>query len=370
MNIKAKGSVNIPKMPRNLGALMQWSKSVNAALQQLRDRTWTAPSVSTRPGVKKPVAFEVKLKKDGDANLATITPGYVRFVNPKATADSVIKDWLPEDMDLDPPTEHSVSAGQALFVKVVTDKRGEPTAVTIAVDSVGVTSIHYVPLPDDPNDVSLNGEYYYKIAEFYVEGEILKVKQFQSGGPIVHLADLWEGKNVGDGEYKVYKQIDPSEATFDFRTIKQEGLSITGAIGVLKAAEDPPGDIIPFRAIAARPSQMQINVELSGTDAIIIKGNDYDQTITLPGGGSIKTTDGLVEDMITPAIGASFTVRIWSGVLLFAASSSGDISWEKGTAPIHTIYFYEGMAFTTLPAGVSPPETIIDVAWILNEPSP
>ena len=50
MNIKAKGSVTIPKMPRNIGALMQWAKSVNTALQQLRDRTWTVPARSGGSG--------------------------------------------------------------------------------------------------------------------------------------------------------------------------------------------------------------------------------------------------------------------------------------------------------------------------------
>lgn len=367
MNIKAKGSVNIPKMPRNLGALMQWSKSVNTALQQLRDRTWTAPSVSTRPSVKKPIPFEVKLKKDGDTDIATITPGYVRFVNPKAEADPVIKDWLPEEMDTDPPPEHEVSAGEALFVKVVTDKRGEPTAVTIVVESPDVTSIHYVPLPDEPEEVSVDGEYYYKIAEFFVQDDVLKVKQFQGGGPIIHLADLWEGKNVGGGEYQIYKQVETAEATFDFRTIKQEGLSITGAIGVLKDPEDPPEDFIPFRSIAPRPSQMQINVELSGTDAIVIKGNDYDKTITLPGGGTIQTTDGLVENMIEPTPGSSFTVRIWEGALSFDQENNF-IGFDK--ANNNTIYFLDGIANLTLPSGVSQPTPIIDVAWITNEPGP
>jgi hypothetical protein len=43
MNIKAKGLVSIPNTPRTLVGLLSWSKSVNRALQQLRDRTWTVP---------------------------------------------------------------------------------------------------------------------------------------------------------------------------------------------------------------------------------------------------------------------------------------------------------------------------------------
>jgi hypothetical protein len=43
MNIKAKGLVSIPNTPRTLVGLLPWSKSVNRALQQLRDRTWTVP---------------------------------------------------------------------------------------------------------------------------------------------------------------------------------------------------------------------------------------------------------------------------------------------------------------------------------------
>lgn len=112
---------------------------------------------------------------------------------------------------------------------------------------------------------------------------------------------------------------------------------------------------------------MQINVELSGTDAIIIKGNDYDQTITLPGGGSIKTTDGLVEDMVAPTMGSSFTVRIWEGSLDYD-SENNFIGFDK--ANNNTIYFLDGIANLTLPSGVSQPTPILDVAWITNEPGP
>ena len=43
MNIKAKGSVTVPRTPRGLMDLLGWAKSVNSAIQQLRDRTWTVP---------------------------------------------------------------------------------------------------------------------------------------------------------------------------------------------------------------------------------------------------------------------------------------------------------------------------------------
>lgn len=44
MNIKAKGTVTIPKAPRSLMGLIPWAKSVNSSIQQLRDRTWTVPN--------------------------------------------------------------------------------------------------------------------------------------------------------------------------------------------------------------------------------------------------------------------------------------------------------------------------------------
>ena len=329
------------------------------------------PSVGGVRGTKSSMASTDQTSDVGfavtvDSNTATIIPGYVRSVNPKSDAENVITDWMPDGLDADPAPEYAVSAGQCIYALVNTDKRGEPTSVSIVVDSADKASTHYQPPPDDPNDVSADGEYYYKIAQIVSEGGVLVAKQHQIGGPIVHTASLWEGKNVGDGEYRVYKQIDPSEATFDFRTIKQEGLSITGAIGVLKAAEDPPGDIIPFRAIAARPSQMQINVELSGTDAIIIKGNDYDQTITLPGGGSIKTTDGLVESMVAPTSGGTFKLEVYNHTIIFNTGSN-QIEVNRGSSPHRTIYFMGGIATTTQPAGFPSSPQIIAVAWITND---
>jgi len=43
MIIKAKGTVTIPARPRSLGQVLSWCKSVNRALQQLRDRAWDVP---------------------------------------------------------------------------------------------------------------------------------------------------------------------------------------------------------------------------------------------------------------------------------------------------------------------------------------
>jgi hypothetical protein len=364
MNIKAKGSVTVPRTPRGLMDLLGWAKSVNSAIQQLRDRTWTAYSPASYQ-VEKEVQFQVKLSKDGGSDIAKITPGYVRFVNPKSEADPVIKDQMPEGMDDDPRPEHSVSPEDALYVKVVTDKRGEPTAITIEVAAIDVASIHSIPLPDTPEEVSKDGEYYYKIAEFFIEGETLKVKQFQIGGPILHVSELWEGKNVGDGEHSVYKQIEPTECTFDFRTLKQGGMETTGAVAVIKPPEDPVEDQIIFRSIAPRPSQMQINVEVSGDETVVIKGNDFDADIDLIGGGLLKIVDGLVESQTPSGIPESFTVEIWAGELTYYTGGS-EIYWEKGSSPLFTIYFFKGAAHLTSPSGFDGTE-VIKVSWITNE---
>jgi len=67
--------------------------------------------------------------------------------------------------------------------------------------------------------------------------------------------------------------------------------------------------------------------------------------------------------MVAPIIGSSFTVKVWSGELTYYTGGS---VVNYGRSLLHTIYFNEGMAYITLPSGVSPSEPIIDVAWITN----
>jgi hypothetical protein len=299
-------------------------------------------------------------------NTATIVPGFVRFVNPKSDAEEVIKDWMPDGLDADPAPEYAVSVGQCIYALVVTDKRGEPTSVSIVVDSADKASTHYQPPPDEPDEVSAEGEYYYKIAQIIVEGGSLVAKQYQIGGPIIHTAALWEGKNVGDGAYLVFKQIEPTASTFDFRTLKQGGMDVSGAISILKDPESEPEDHITFKSISPKPSDAQIKVEASGGESVVIKGNDFELDIEFPGGGTLSVADGLVKAMTTPYKGNTFKVEVYNTTINFNTGSN-TIEVTRDSSASHTIYFVDGIASTTEPEDFSGSAPIIPVAWITND---
>ena len=293
-------------------------------------------------------------------NTATIIPGYVRSVNPKSDAEEVIKDWMPDGLDADPAPEYAVSAGQCIYALVNTDKRGEPTSVSIVVDSADKASTHYQPPPDEPEEVSAEGEYYYKIAQIVSEGGVLVARQYQIGGPIIHTASLWEGKNVGDGAYLVYKQIEPGESTFDFRTLKQGGMDVSGAISILKDPESVPEDHITFKSISPKPSDAQIKVEASGGESVVIKGNDFEQDIEFPGGGTLSVADGLVKAMTPPYKGDTFKLEVYDAGLSISTGLN-QIILSRGSTPLHTIYFMDGIASTTEPTDFSGSATTISV---------
>jgi len=149
------------------------------------------------PPVEDNSQFATTLAKVEGAWKATVKPGYVHFLNPKKDASPVSKYWMPTGMEDSPAPTHSVTVADALFCKVVTETHGVPTAVTIEKDVKGKVSKFNKPGSD-----ALDGEFYYKIAEFEMVGDDLVAKPFQSGGPIFHVAqprgdtfilEVWNG---------------------------------------------------------------------------------------------------------------------------------------------------------------------------------
>ena len=196
-------------------------------------------------------------------------------------------------------------------------------------------------------DFMYEGEYFYKIADFVMEDEVMTAKQFQIGSPMIHAAPLWEGDNVGDGAYLVYKQIDPAENKFKFRTIKQ----LTGGTGkpILMPFDGDQPDEIEFRTISERESDAQIHVEGDvGDSAIKIRGNDYDAMIDLPGGGTIQTKDGLVYSNTPGITGDNFNIKVQNR--LIGRDELDEVTVEDDGEPFF-IYFRGGIATLTDPGG-------------------
>lgn len=82
MIIKARGTVNVPIRPRSLGMMLHWSKSVNKAIQQLRDRAWDVPmGGSTKiAGSSEYVPWRPTFSSDGETYKARFNLGTLNEV--------------------------------------------------------------------------------------------------------------------------------------------------------------------------------------------------------------------------------------------------------------------------------------------------
>ena len=306
MIIKPKGSVTVPKYPRGLGDLIGWARTVNHAIQQLRDRVFDVPT-NIQKSVKNDFQFQVSVKKEDSTWKASVTLGYLLFINPKNDADPVSKYWTPETLDDDPAPTFTVDDGEALYIKVITDLNGIPTAVTVESAPNDQATIHYQPPPDDPDAVSIAGEYYYKLAEFSIVDEAMKVKQFQHGGPILHVAELWEGLNIGNGDYPIFKKHNPEDNKYEFRKLEQA----TGGEAIIVPLTGAIGDEIKFRAVTGRATDPQIDVSADG-DLIRVKGNSFDNVLSLAGGQTLTVVDGLISSATDAGSGVTTNVIIKS----------------------------------------------------------
>lgn len=123
------------------------------------------------------------------------------------------------------------SDGDSIFLKVETDARDEvkmgsevPTPlpmVTIVAAPSAQKSTHYQPI-DPENTDGVDGVYYYKIANFTIDGEDpsrVMVEQVQGDGPIRHTPNLWTIENVGAGA-RVLKTRDQEADTYQARSVR------------------------------------------------------------------------------------------------------------------------------------------------------
>ena len=167
------GSVNL-----NTISLGQKSNQIQPGVGY---RVTQTPGGTTTSVIKRryPLAdlyqFKVTVSKDEDVFKASVKPGWLQSAYHNAGDDPVPEFWMPETLDNDPPPKFTVSDGDVIAIKCLTNAALAPTAVTIEV----------IPKEDA---VSSAGLYYYIFAEFEADGEFLKIIQYQQGGPILHRA--------------------------------------------------------------------------------------------------------------------------------------------------------------------------------------
>lgn len=276
----------------------QFSKPLYADGAMLNGSTWIQErEPSEEP--KNPAGFSVLAFYD---NKVRVAKGFVVGIDPNSSASPVLSrtvpsNWVSED------TEFSVSAGQTLFVRVQTTAKDQVTGATLVVDSNSKASTHAQPGPSVAPQLTVLGDYYYPIAEFYDDGGTLRYRQIHAG-VIVHRPVLWTGKNIG-AAVELFKQHKQTTNEFEFRTLKN--IAAGTGVSVLKDNESPQGDNIQFRKIDAA-SASPLQVTLIG-ETVTVRGNGY----AGPGTGLVKdlvTQDGLVTSYAVATAG-------WWGTITF-----------------------------------------------------
>ena len=194
----------------------------------------------------------------------------------------------------DNPIYHSITDGQAIYVKVLVKKDGtieeEPT---VLVGEDELAGAHYKPKVFDFDGA--DGEHNYKIAVFEIVDSKPRLKLYGAGDNIDHYDERVTMENLeAEGDcYEVGKTYNEASDKVEFRKLKQ--LSGEGS----PVIKDQTDETINFKRIKARTSPSQVNVSDEG-DAIKIEGNGNSGTLThIPcegGAGSVilEWDDGLI----------------------------------------------------------------------------
>jgi hypothetical protein len=121
MIIKAKGTVTMPKLPRSIGNLVNYSKEVNKAIQQLRDRAWEVPGPMTKGPDTKPPLW-ITIYKDGEDFKIYSEYGHVlpRHNNSGATGAPISISSLPT---FEAPL--TVEGGDKVYVTISVNVNGQ-----------------------------------------------------------------------------------------------------------------------------------------------------------------------------------------------------------------------------------------------------
>lgn len=301
---------------------------------QLLTSTPQEDSTKARP---EGSGFEV-LEFDPTDGKVVLSKGCVISIDPNSSASPVLKPWTPSNWT--PTAEFTGADGQTLYAKVTTTEKDQVSAVILEVAATDTDSTHAQPGPAISPQVTVNGEYYYPLVEFYTDGGELFYRQIHTG-TIVHRPVLWTGKNIG-AAVELYKQHKQSTNEFEFRTLKN--IATGTGVSVLKDDESPQGDNIQFRKIdAASASPLQVSLD---GDTVTIEGNGVAGTAAINLGGEITVQDGLVTVLTEGTQGDDFNL----------VNYACDMS-SPPASPSWTIYFRKGLAFLADPDPLPPTGT-------------
>lgn len=255
------------------------------------------------------IAFKVYgVRLDGSAYKCKVRPGWVRTINPDASASDTVKDWMPvdgSDVPLDAtaadepagPPEFTIANGQTIYCRVKTTAKGIiEEAPKIEVADTPEAGEHF-----QPPDADVEGDLYFPIANVEISGDpaVVSIEQIQQGGPIVVVPNLPEHKNIGGGQ-EVASGRTPEGDTYDFRTLKS--VDGTGEPVLNEQGEGGAGEAIIFTKVKQRdedsgsgyPQIKVVGVGDAPNKRIEIQGNGVELNASFYRLTSITVRDGLV----------------------------------------------------------------------------
>ncbi|MCW1921317.1 hypothetical protein OKA05_02060 [Luteolibacter arcticus] len=231
---------------------------------------WSKGGRRSGGGAAEPYAFQVYgLKNDGSEWTCKIAPGWVRNKNPAAVAEFPVSDWMPEiegnpmdaiDGETGETARLTIQDGDFIYCHFTTSTKGIIEETPLIQVSSDEETIHYQPDPD-----GVTGDYWLPIAYIEITDDVVSITQFQVGGPIEFVPNLWEFEQVGGGR-EVIKERSQDEDKWIFRTLKEK-------------ADDP---------------QLKINEE---GEYLEIRGNSYDEAVTDARKVTIAVKDGFVSNL-------------------------------------------------------------------------
>jgi hypothetical protein len=281
----------------------KWANQIRSALQRLRDRTPIVKTGKRLTNIKR--AFWPSFRRtEADPELfeASLTVGYV--VDRQVMEDPSLKYRKPTGIvdEFDEPIWQSISGGQCIYIKYECDKKGviegEPEMM-IGEDDIA----HEHWKPEGFQFGGANGEYYYKIAKFVIEDDQPLFQYFHAGENIDHYSERVNFKNKEPdvaGELRPIGHIyEEGEDIYWLKTAVQLDGDGRPIIMPLPDGETKDSiESIQFRRIKELETQAQIQVIAEdGDPSILIRGNEFNESIADARKITISVTDGLVTSM-------------------------------------------------------------------------
>jgi hypothetical protein len=176
-------------------------------------------------------------QSDSNDNNVDTPPGYLDVIQTASNKVIVTEGWVveriarnalaPDDNSLryrdvagikngdGTPIEHTVAAGDFLYIHVNITARGRWGQSQFLKSAVEMPSVHYIPAVGA--SVGSAGNYYYLLAKVVAVGEALTLEKKLAGANIEHFAELPTLANLGSGA-SVLNQFNATTGEYEIRT--------------------------------------------------------------------------------------------------------------------------------------------------------